>query len=241
MVKPAHQGQLEATITKKAYADDTYKGHRVAQFNVKLTNNQYINFHNVHLVFPLKIKKSSDNNDDLDATLTTVNNFFAHWIKEIDVKRYGDDISILPLTSTVEIYKHSDAMLKYEDDEALKTYQNYLLYSNKSVNLPDGEERRSHRTNDANVGKRKDNFFDVRIDKFANQLKSEFYYRIPLRFLCDLGLVNQPIKFNTKWFLKFEIDYQRLFETKVNQTADALPNSVNVKIILTSTPYILFE
>ena len=241
MVKLAHQGQLEATITKKAYADDTYKGYRVAQFNVKLTNNQYINFHNVHLVFPMKIEKSSDNNDDLDATLITVNNFFAHWIKEIDVKRYGDDIPILRLTNTVEIYKHSDAMLKYEDDEALKTYQNYLLYSNKSVNLPDGEERRSHRTNDANVGKRKDNFFDVRIDKFANQLKSEFYYRIPLRFLCDLGLVNQPIKFNTKWFLKFETDYQRLFEIKVNQTADALPNSVDVKIILTSTPYILFE
>ena len=30
----------------------------VAEFNVKLTNNQYMNFHNVHLVFPMKIKKA---------------------------------------------------------------------------------------------------------------------------------------------------------------------------------------
>ena len=43
---------------KKAYADDTYNGHRVADFNVELTNNQYMNFHNVHLLFPMKIKKA---------------------------------------------------------------------------------------------------------------------------------------------------------------------------------------
>ena len=58
ITKPAHQGQLEGALTKKAYADETYKGHRVAEFNVKLTNNQYMNFHNVHLVFPMKIKKT---------------------------------------------------------------------------------------------------------------------------------------------------------------------------------------
>ena len=40
VTKPAYQGQLEGNLTKKAYADDTYKGHRVAEFNVKLTNNQ---------------------------------------------------------------------------------------------------------------------------------------------------------------------------------------------------------
>ena len=57
LVKLAHQGQLKGTITKKVYADDTYKGHRLGKFNVKLTNNQYVNFHNVHLVFPIKIKK----------------------------------------------------------------------------------------------------------------------------------------------------------------------------------------
>ena len=32
-----------------------------------------------------------------------------------------------------------------------------------------------------------------------------------------MGLVNQPVKFNTKWLLTFETDYQRLFETNANQ------------------------
>ena len=55
LTKPAHQGQLNRTLTKKAYADDTYIGLKVAEFNIKLTNNQYMNFHNVYLVFPMKI------------------------------------------------------------------------------------------------------------------------------------------------------------------------------------------
>ena len=56
-----------------------------------------------------------------------------------------------------------------------------------------------------------------------------------------MGLVDQPVKFNTKWLLTFETDYQRLFETNANQANNALPDSVNAKIILTSTPYILYE
>ena len=126
-----HQGQLEGTLTKKAYADDIYKGHRVAEFNIKLTNNQYMNFHNVHLVFPIKIKKSTNSAINLDATVMTVNNFFTHWIKEIDIKGCGDEIPILPLKNTVDIYKHFDAMPKFKEDGALKTYQHYLLYSKK--------------------------------------------------------------------------------------------------------------
>ena len=78
ITKPAHLGQLEGSLTKKAYADDTYKRHRVAEFNVKLTNNQYMNFHNVHLVFPIKIKKSTNNATNLDATVMADNNLFAH-------------------------------------------------------------------------------------------------------------------------------------------------------------------
>ena len=126
-----YQGQLEETLTKKTYADDTYKGDRVAEFNVQLTNNQYMNFRNVHLIFPMKIKKITNNATNLDATLMTVNNVFVHWIKEIDIKRYGDEIPILPLINTVDIYKYSDAMLKFEEDDALKTYHHHLLYSKK--------------------------------------------------------------------------------------------------------------
>ena len=87
-----------------------------------------MNFHNVHLVFPIKIKKSTNNATNLDATVMADNNLFAHWIKEINLKRYGDKIPILPLINTSDIYKYSDAMLKFEEDDALKTYQYHLLY-----------------------------------------------------------------------------------------------------------------
>ena len=102
----------------------------------------------------MKIKKSTNNATNLDAALMTVNNFFAHWIKEIDVKWYGNKIPISPLINTGDIYKYSDAMLKFEEDDALKTYHNHLLYSQKKAKLLTGKDRRSHyTTNDAHAGK----------------------------------------------------------------------------------------
>ena len=78
LAKPLYQGQLKEIIKKKAYADDTYKDLKTAEFNIQLSSNQYKNFHNVHLVFPLKIKRKTNNANDILATEITVNNFFAH-------------------------------------------------------------------------------------------------------------------------------------------------------------------
>ena len=100
---PLYQGQIRGTIEKKAFADDTYKDLKTAEFTIHLSANQYMNFHNVHLVFPLKIKKKTNTANNIATTATTVNNFFAHWIKEIDIKRLGDDTPILPTSNTVEI------------------------------------------------------------------------------------------------------------------------------------------
>ena len=47
-VKPGHQGQIDGRLTKKAYTDDTYKGLKDAEFNIKLTNNQYMHFYKVY-------------------------------------------------------------------------------------------------------------------------------------------------------------------------------------------------
>ena len=40
LLKPAHQGQIDWTLTKKAYADDTYKGLMVAEliWNKQISN-----------------------------------------------------------------------------------------------------------------------------------------------------------------------------------------------------------
>ena len=56
----------------------------------------------MHVCSPINIKSARDDNNDIAAGIITVNNFFAHWIKEIGTKSYGDDIPILPLTNTFE-------------------------------------------------------------------------------------------------------------------------------------------
>ena len=57
LAKLLYQGQLKGTLPKKAYADDTYKDLKTAEFTIQLLTNQYMNFHSVPLVFPLKILK----------------------------------------------------------------------------------------------------------------------------------------------------------------------------------------
>ena len=131
LVPPVYQGQLKGINERKAYADETYSGLKLAEFNIQLSNNEYMNFHNLQIVFPMKIKKKTNVNNDLDATLITVNNFFAHWIKEIDIKKLGDDQPILPTINTVEIYKYSDQILKHLPKNSLKLIENDLLFSKK--------------------------------------------------------------------------------------------------------------
>ena len=131
-------------------------------------------------------------------------------------------------------------MLKHMPKNALAVIQNDLLYSRKKIKLPTGKDRREARTTDANVSQRTDENLTKRIEKFHDQLENTYWYRIPLKYICDIGLVNTPIKFNTKWQLSFETDMQALFKSKENQAADAVPTSVDAKIILESTPYLLY-
>ena len=88
--------------------------------------------------------------------------------------------------------------------------------------LPDGEDRRDERTNDANTGNRSDDNIDERIQKFQNQFQNVYWYRIPLKYICDLGLVNTPIKFNTKWCLTFEINKSKSYSKvkRIRQSMD---------------------
>ena len=96
------------------------------------------------------------------------------------------DIPILPLTNTVDIYWYCDEILKHTPKDVLKTIQNDLLYTKKKVVNPDDNDRRTHYTNASNPTNRTDEDLTDRIAKFQDQLKSEYLYSIPLRFLCDL-------------------------------------------------------
>ena len=117
LAKIAYRGQLHSTETKRKHADDSYKNKKVIEFNVLLTASHYT-------------KSTADKDKDITASTIPVNKFFAHGIKEIDIKRYGDDMPILPLINTVDIYRYSDELIP---KDALKTIQNDLFYSKEKV------------------------------------------------------------------------------------------------------------
>ena len=116
------------------------------------------------------------------------------------------------------------------ESDALKAFQNDLLYSKEKASLSIGEDGQKHyTTQNASAAKRTDDNLDNILDKFSDQLHDEYCYMILLRVLCDLGL-NQPVKFNTKWLITFEQGYQKLFETKANQANDAMAYFTRSKI-----------
>ena len=93
------------------------------------------------VVLLIQILKNSNPATNIDATLVTVNTFFAHWLKEIDIKRYPDDVTILPTNNTVSISNYSGKILKQMPAEALNTIKETLLYDKtKDVLIGNREE-----------------------------------------------------------------------------------------------------
>ena len=92
-------------------------------FQIQLTDNCYLNPNSVHICFPIKIKKNTNSAQDIDADLITVNNFFAHFVKEISVTKYGSDKELTPTFSPSETYQYADSMLKHLPEKALKTIE----------------------------------------------------------------------------------------------------------------------
>ena len=201
--------QLHSTETKRKHVDDSYRNRKVIEFNVQLTANHFTNFQNVHLCFPMKIKLVADNDNDITAGIIPVNNLFTHWIKEIDIKNivmtclfYRYPIRLISIDILMNFLKHMSK-------DALKTIENDLLYSRKKVAIyRDDNDMRAHYTTTDTVSNRTDENLTEKIEKFQDQLKDEYVYRIPLKHLCDVGLVNQCFKFNTKYILTLEMDMQ---------------------------------
>ena len=48
--------------------------------------------------------KKTNQNSDIDADLITVNIFFAHFVKEVSVTKYGSDKKLTPTFFPYEIY-----------------------------------------------------------------------------------------------------------------------------------------
>ena len=88
----------------------------------------------------------------MDSGLITVSNFFAHWIKEISITKYGTNNELTRTTTPQEIYQYSDAMLKHLPAKSLKVIENDLFYSKEEVVIPYNLDRRFHgMVKDANI------------------------------------------------------------------------------------------
>ena len=123
----AIQGMLDDIDTREKVAHPSYKDKEQLDFQILLTENYYVNPANIHICFPIKIKKSSDNTAHIDSDLITVNNFFAHWVKEISITKYGSDKELPPTFSPWEVYQCSDQMLKHLPKDSLKIIQKLIL------------------------------------------------------------------------------------------------------------------
>ena len=91
LLELAFQGMLDDIDTREKVAHPSYKDMEQLDFQILLTDNYYVNPNSIHICFPIKIKKKTNAALDIDGDMITVNNFFAHWIKEISVTKYGSD------------------------------------------------------------------------------------------------------------------------------------------------------
>ena len=94
----AFQGMLDDTDTREKFAYPSYKDMERLDFQIMLTKSYYVNPNSIHICFPIKIKKKSKSNinSDIDREMITVNNVFAHWVKEVSVTKYGSDKELPP-------------------------------------------------------------------------------------------------------------------------------------------------
>ena len=132
------------------------------------------------LAVPIYLKKSTDKTVDVD--VVTVNNFFACWLKEIDIRRYSDDIRIKPTNNTVEVYNYAAQQIKQLPTKSLDDIKETILYKKKAVVLTGNRDRRLN--NIDTPAYRTDANLSERVTDFHGLLKRKIYYRIPLGFFC---------------------------------------------------------
>ena len=151
------------------------------EFNILLVSNTYTNCSSLMIVLPVQIKKRTSTAQNIDATMITVNNFFLHWLKEVNIKCYPDDIRTLPTNNTIDIYRYSENMLKHLPAKSLDTIKETLLYNKENVIIPRGRDRRSNMSD--TPADRTDANLASRIADFHSLIGQKLYYRIPLKFI----------------------------------------------------------
>ena len=85
----------------------------------------------MEICLPLKFTKKSNKALQIDAQMIIVNNFLRHWFTDIDIRRYPDDMRVLPTNNSVDVYPYSNAQMKYLPEKSVKKLLKTMLYPNK--------------------------------------------------------------------------------------------------------------
>ena len=91
LLELAFQGTLDDIDTREKVAHPSYKDMEQLDFQILVTEHYYVNPNSIHICFPIKIFKKINYAADIDSDMITLNNSFAHWVKEISVTKYGND------------------------------------------------------------------------------------------------------------------------------------------------------
>ena len=67
----------------------------------------------MEIVLPIQFTKKTNKTAQIDKDTVTVNNFFGHWFTDIDIRRYPEDMRILPTNNSwyLSIFKRAVKIL----------------------------------------------------------------------------------------------------------------------------------
>ena len=159
--------------------------------------------------------------------MMTVNNFFGHWFTDIDIRRYPDDMMILPTNNSVSIANYSNAQMKHLPAKSVKKLLKTMLYYNIDVVYnQDDMDRRSY--NSATDKDRTDPNLDYRLANLKDFIFKKNVYKIPLTLISDLGKCNFTVKTDAKFIITLERNMNKLFES--NKKVTAIPSDPDALI-----------
>ena len=115
----SRQGKLYNIIGRRTYASSTYTNKKMIEFTIQLAANTFNIFRMMCVVLPIQIRKLANKTTDIDDDLVTVNGLFYRWLKETDIRRYPDDVRILPTNNTISIADYAANQLKHLPDKSL--------------------------------------------------------------------------------------------------------------------------
>ena len=74
----------------------TYSDKKILEFSLTNTANTYTNYSSMEIVLPIQFTKKVNKTAQINDDTVNVNNFFRHWFTDIDIRRYLDEMRILP-------------------------------------------------------------------------------------------------------------------------------------------------